>query len=221
MTPQLGQFTVHHGEGSPTDVLSALKRFTRMRAPTERCELCSAPVDSVHQHLLDRHSKQIACACDACSILFCDQQSGKYLRVPREVHELNDFAFSDLQWEEMRLPINLAFFYRGADGRMIAMYPSPAGAIESRIDLARWDEQVAKHPRLLAMQPEVEALIVNRVSAEPMYFIAPIDECYRLTGIIRTNWRGLSGGTDVWAAITEFFCDLKRKSGGIVEVRHA
>ncbi len=221
MTSQFPQYAVHHGEDSQSDVLSALKRFTRMRAQAERCELCSVPVDPVHQHLLDRHSKQIACACDACSILFCDQQCSKYLRVPREVRELDDFAFTDLQWEEMMLPINLAFFYRGADGRMIAMYPSPAGAVESRIDLARWDERVAQHRRLREMQPEVEALIVNRVSAKPIYLIAPIDECYRLTGVIRTKWRGLSGGTDVWAAITEFFRDLKRKAGGVVEARHA
>ncbi len=121
----------------------------------------------------------------------------------------------------MMLPINLAFFLRDADGRMIAMYPSPAGAIESLIDLSRWEDQIAGHPRLTAMQREVEALIVNRVGLEPMYLIAPIDECYRLTGLIRTQWRGLSGGTDVWTAITDFFQDLKRKAGVSAEVSHA
>src|ERR1700684_2931105 len=103
------------------DTLSALKRFTRILPQTERCELCSAELGPLHQHLLDRRSKQIACACDACSILFSDQQGGKYLRVPREVRHLDDFAFTDLQWEEMMLPINLAFIYRNADGRMTAI----------------------------------------------------------------------------------------------------
>jgi Family of unknown function (DUF5947) len=203
------------------DALSALKRFTRVRPQTERCELCSAELDPVHQHLLDRRSKQIACACDACSILFCDQQGGKYLRVPRDVRQLNDFAFTDLQWEEMMLPINLAFFYRNADGQITAMYPSPGGAIESDINLSRCEDSFTGHRRLMAMKPEVEALIVNRVSETPMYFIAPIDECYRLTGVIRTKWRGLSGGTDVWAAVTEFFHALKQKAGSIPGVRHA
>ena len=209
------------GVAAQAEVLSALKRFTRVRAQTERCELCSAALDPVHQHLLDRQSRQIACACDACSILFSDQQGGKYLRVPRQVRRLDDFGFTDLQWEEMMLPINLAFFYRDGDGRMTAMYPSPAGAIESQIGLTHWEEQIAGHGRLMAMEPEVEALIVNRVGEEPMYFIAPIDECYRLTGVIRTKWRGLSGGTEVWAAITQFFHDLQQKSGGAPEVRHA
>ena len=66
------------------------------------------------------------------------------------------------------------------------------------------------------MEPEVEALLVNRLlysqgqgSAE--YFIAPIDECYRLTGLIRMHWRGLSGGTEVWQEINNFFQQLNSK----------
>ena len=221
MPSQTEDNNAQYGAASQVDVLSALKRFTRARTLTERCELCSAGLDPVHQHLLDRHSRQIACACDACSILFSDQHGGKYLRVPRQVRQLEDFVFTDLQWEEMMLPINLAFFYRNGDGQMTAMYPSPAGAIESQIGLAHWEERIAGHGRLMAMEPEVEALIVNRVDNKPMYFIAPIDECYRLTGVIRTRWRGLSGGTEVWAAITEFFHDLQQKSCGAPEVRHA
>ena len=33
------------------------------------------------------------------------------------------------------------------------------------------------------------------------YYIVPIDECYRLVGLIRMHWRGLSGGTEVWKEI--------------------
>jgi hypothetical protein len=210
-----------HVADASAGALSALKRFARTRPQIERCELCSAELYPVHRHLLDRKTRQIACACNACSILFCEQQDGKYLRVPRDIRQLNDFAFSDLQWESMTLPINLSFFFRDADGRMIAMYPSPAGAIESLIDLTQWEQQIAGHPRLTGMKPEVEALIVNRVGEEHLYFIAPIDECYRLTGVIRTKWRGLSGGIDVWASVAEFFQDLKRKAGTSTEMQHA
>jgi len=201
------------------EVLSALKRFTRSRPKMERCELCSAGLDSVHPHLLDRQSKQVVCACDACSILFSDQQDGKFARVPRKVRQLRDFAFTDLEWEQMLLPINMAFFLRDASGRIAVMYPSPAGAIESQIGCVDWDELVRGQPVLEAMQPEVEALIVNRVSNPAVYVVAPIDECYRLVGVIRTKWRGLSGGTDVWAVITEFFDGLRRKADGAPEVR--
>jgi hypothetical protein len=39
-----------------------------------------------------------------------------------------------------------------------------------------------------------------------------IDECYRLVGLIRTRWRGLSGGPDVWTEIGRYFDELKGRS---------
>ncbi len=202
------------------EVFSALKRFARTRPAGERCALCSALLEDAHQHLLERRLRQIECACDACAILFDGRDDGKYLRVPRRVRQLRDFTFTDLQWEEMMLPINLAFLFRNAQGKMVAMYPSPAGAIESLLGLDAWDERVAACAPLRALQPEVEALLVNRVG-DPVYFIVPIDECYRLVGIIRTRWRGLSGGTEVWGAVAEFLRELQRKAGGSGQVHHA
>ena len=58
---------------------------------------------------------------------------------------------------------------------------------------------------LLSMQPDVEALLVNRVGSAREYFLVPIDECYKLVGLIRIHWRGLSGGSLVWGEIAEFF----------------
>jgi hypothetical protein len=58
---------------------------------------------------------------------------------------------------------------------------------------------------------------VNRVGhahgmSRAEYYIAPLDECYKLVGLIRTNWKGLSGGTEVWTEIGRFFAELKSKS---------
>jgi hypothetical protein len=45
---------------------------------------------------------------------------------------LANFEMSDGQWESLLIPINMAFFFRSSiEGRMIALYPSPAGAVES------------------------------------------------------------------------------------------
>ena len=44
------------------------------------------------------------------------------------------------------------------------------------------------------------------------YYRAPIDECYKLVGTIRTHWRGISGGAEVWMQIVAFFDDLKRRA---------
>jgi hypothetical protein len=67
---------------------------------------------------------------------------------------------------------------------------------------------------------------VNRVgtadsSRAPEYFLAPIDTCYELVGLIRANWRGLSGGTEVWREVANFFAQLKRHSVYHPEAAHA
>ena len=105
---------------------------------------------------------------------------------------------------------------------MIAFYPSPAGAVESLLPLEAWSEIAGNNPALRQMQPDVEGLLVNRVgfahgAKHAEYYIAPIDQCYRLVGLIRTHWRGLSGGTEVWTEIARFFEDLRSKSDPIRE----
>jgi hypothetical protein len=212
------------------EVPAFLRQFARRRPAAEtaeRCELCSAPLAETHQHLLDPRKRQIVCACDGCVILFCGQTGAHYLRVPRRIQRLVSFQMSDLQWEALMLPINLAFFYRDSTaGRVLAMYPSPAGATESLLSLESWEEIVAQNRALQRIEPDVEALLVNRIEltregASAGYFVVPIDECYRLVGMIRLHWRGLSGGAEVWQEIQRFFGDLKLRSVDVEETSHA
>lgn len=222
-TPSLADANGHARKASSDaeDAFAALRRFARPRPPVERCELCGAELGSGHQHLLDRKSRQIACSCDACAILFCGQEGAKFLRVPRRILRLNGFSFTDLQWEAMMLPINLAFFLREPRGNTKSIYPSPAGAMESQIALPPWSELFASEPALSNVEPEVEALIVNRIGSEKAYYIAPIDACYRLVGLIRTKWRGLSGGSEVWQAIADFFAAFENRATHVGETSHA
>ncbi|MDP9159682.1 MAG: DUF5947 family protein [Acidobacteriota bacterium] len=198
------------------DVFAIFKRISRRRPTvTEQCELCSVGLAEPHPHLLDPKTRQVLCACDACAMVFCGQEGARYLRIPRQVRQLSSFQMTDLQWEGLMLPINLAFFYReAASGKVRALYPSPAGAMESLLSLESWDEIVLQNPVLQKMESDVEALLVNRVGAEAEYFKVPIDECYRLVGLIRKNWKGLSGGTEVWTQIQSFFSALKGQGVG-------
>ena len=201
---------------------AALRQFVRRRPAAERCELCSADLAHEHQHLLEPASRRLLCCCDACAILFTGGQSGRYRRVPRHVELLPDFQMTDAQWEDLHIPINLAFFFHSTTSeRVVALYPSPAGATESLLSLDAWRELAEVNPLLGALEPDVEALLVNRLGQNREYYRAPIDECYRLVGLIRANWRGLSGGAEVWEAIGGFFNDLKRRCGAAGEQAHA
>jgi hypothetical protein len=133
--------------------------------------------------------------------------------VPRRIEFLENFQLSDEQWESLHLPINLAFFFHSsATQRVVAIYPSPAGATESLLTLEAWGDLVAANPVLNELEPDVEALLVNRVGPIRDFIRAPIDECFKLVGIIRMHWRGLSGGTEVWNQINRFSQNLKERS---------
>jgi Family of unknown function (DUF5947) len=201
---------------------NALRRFIRPRKVVERCDLCSIELHAEHQHLIEPKSRQLSCACDACAILFSNQGDGKFSRVPRRSTFLPDFHLTDLQWSSLMLPIQLAFFFKSSpEDRVIALYPSPAGAMESLLTLDAWEEIERENAVLQKMQPDVEALLVNRVKEKREYFIAPIDECYKLVGLIRAKWTGLSGGTEVWQEIEQFFDNLKEHSFVKREVQNA
>jgi hypothetical protein len=113
------------------------------------------------------------------------------------------------------LPIDLAFFVNSSKaGRVVAYYPSPAGCTESLLSLEAWADIVRDNPVLERMQPDVEALLVNRTRERREYYIAPLDQCYKLTGLIRMNWQGFSGGEEIWREIEGFF-------GALRETAHA
>jgi hypothetical protein len=186
----------------------ALRKFVRSREPEERCDTCGGALVTEHHHTFDPVSRRIRCACNVCATVY----STAYKLIPRRVQLLRDFQMSDTQWDDLLIPIGLAFFsYSSAAERTIALYPGPAGAAESTLRLAAWDEIVAANPELYTMQPDVEALLVNRIGSAREHFLVPVDECYKLVGLIRLHWRGLSGGATVWGEIASFFEHLRRK----------
>jgi hypothetical protein len=187
-----------------------LLKLARKPDPNERCELCGAVIGQQHQHLIDPAIRKLMCTCDPCSILFSPSGQTKYKRVPRRVRMLKDFSMTEGQWESLMIPIGLAFILENStEKRFVAMYPGAAGGTESLLSLETWADIVEENPVLEKMEADVEALLVNRLNNPPEYFIVPIDRCYQLVGLIRSNWRGFSGGTEVWHKIRDFFTELK------------
>jgi hypothetical protein len=211
-----------------SQAFESLRQFAR-KPPrqVEKCEMCSAELRSEHAHLIEAAQRRLHCACDACAMLFSGQAGTKYKRVPRDIKLLANFQMTDAEWDGLLIPINLAFFFQNSvDSRVSALYPSPAGATESLLPLESWSRIVQANPVLNQLESDVEALLVNRVgqsrgSAPAEYYIVPIDACYKLVGSIRIHWRGLSGGTEVWQEIGNFFSDLRARARVAAEETHA
>jgi hypothetical protein len=177
----------------------------------ERCDLCGTELPADHRHLLQLEERRIDCACEACFAL----RSGdpEYRPTGTRVVWLDELDMSDELWASFQIPIGLAFLMRSsAVDRVAALYPSPAGATECELYLESWNRLCADNPVLDGLETDGEALIVNRLADPPQYAIAPIDDCYRLVGIVKTRWEGISGGAGLERAIAGFFDELRKRA---------
>jgi len=82
------------------------------------------------------------------------------------------------------------------------------GATQHEVEPEMWRDLVARCPELGTMTPEVQALLLNTARGAAQHWLVPIDDCYRLVGLIRREWQGLSGGSRVWPEIQRFFDEL-------------
>ena len=187
----------------------------RREAAQEHCELCGRPVPPEHRHVLRLEDRELLCTCRPCATLFSSAaaSAGRLRLVPERRLRLEGEVIADEAWESLRLPVELAFlFHHTAAGRVGAYYPSPMGPTESLLPLDTWREIEAATPVLGTLEPDVEALLINRARGARGHWLVPIDDCYALVGLIRTRWRGLTGGRDVWEGIAEFFERLDRRA---------
>jgi Family of unknown function (DUF5947) len=191
-------------------------------AALERCELCGEVIPANHRHLLDLQSRELMCACQACKILFDRKEAGvgHYRLVPDRRLRIEGFRLEDEDWAALEIPVDMAFFFHSTrDERVSAFYPSPAGPTESLLRLDAWQDIERANPVLLSLEPDVEALLVNRARGVRQHFIVPIEDPYRLVALIRSRWRGLTGGQEVWEGIESFFADLAEGSRTVANDR--
>jgi hypothetical protein len=177
-----------------------------------RCELCGGPLPDEHRHVADIRAQSLLCACRACVVLLGREGAGggHFKLVPERRRLLEGFVLGDQQWAALQLPVDLAFFFRSTPAaRVVALYPSPLGATESQLALEAWDDLEHANPLLRELEPDVEALLINRMGGAREHFLVPIDDCYQLVALIRTHWKGLAGGPDVQRELGQFFDRLR------------
>jgi hypothetical protein len=181
----------------------------------EKCELCATPIAEEHGHVADLDHSSLLCACRACYLLFTHSQAGRgrYRAVPDRYLEDPGAPMSAAEWEELQIPVGLAFFLRGSDGgEVTGFYPSPAGATQCQLDLAAWDRLAADHPLLGAMAPDVEAALICHTDGHVDHYLVPIDACYELAGRMRLHWRGFDGGAEARQSIADFLAEVRSRA---------
>ena len=194
-------------------MVSGLRGLAKPKPPAavpevEHCDLCKTTVPPDHRHMLNTYERQIVCVCESCWAL----RSGDSEFRPTGTRTLwlEDFQLPEEIWAQFRIPIGLAFFmHSSVTDCVVAMYPSPAGATESELHFETWNRLAAMNPVLRDLEPDAEALIVNRMADPPMFAIAPIDRCYMLVGLVKASWEGISGGSGVERAIERYFEELR------------
>jgi hypothetical protein len=188
----------------------ALARIVRRpaRAPEADapcCDLCGLAVREQHRHVVDLQRGELMCTCQACTLLFGREAAGRghYRLVPETRTRLGDVPA-----DELGVPVGLVFLVPHEDGTVTANYPSPVGATQHEIEPDVWRGLQRRCPELADITPDVQAVLLHTARGADERWLVPIDDCYRLVALIRREWRGLSGGSQVWPAIEAFFADL-------------
>jgi Family of unknown function (DUF5947) len=196
--------------GLPLATLRRIRTTRPVVVPGERCEMCAVPIAEEHQHVVGLENRTLMCTCRGCYLLFSDQHAAlRYRAVPDRYLSFPDFVFDAAAWDELQIPVSLAFvFANSVQDRMVAFYPSPAGATESELAMESWDRVVAANPQLGLLLPDVEALLIYRSDhgrGDFRCLLVPVDVCYELVGTMRTTWRGFDGGEEAHTSMQEFF----------------
>lgn len=193
-----------------------LRRFLTERPPQpERCELCAVLVPEDHRHLVDTDKRALVCACAACAVLMEQPgaAAGRFRTVPGRYLTDPGHRLDERAWEALRIPVGVAFFFRNAAlDRLVALYPSPAGATESELEPAAFDEVLGGSRLAALLEPDVEALLLRRTDDAVECHLVPIDICYELVGRMRLLWQGFDGGAEARAALDAFFADVRRRA---------
>lgn len=193
------------------------------QAASERCDFCASEIKGEHRHLIEPGSKSVACACNICVLTssslrkITSQGAFHYKIIPELYSVVSDFVMPEEVWASLSIPVDMAFFvYSSTKEDLEVFFPSPLGPIQS--ELSQHSKSLLKtmNPIIKVLSHEDNrdalALLVNRTETSSEYFLIPIDQCYKLIGLMRKNWRGFGGGKEMHVMIAQFFQELRSKS---------
>ncbi|HTF54784.1 MAG TPA: DUF5947 family protein [Pseudonocardia sp.] len=181
----------------------------------ERCEMCGVPIAEQHSHVVHLENRSLLCTCRPCALLFTERGAarGRYRAVPDRYLRDPALRVTDMQWNELQIPVRMAFFFHNSElDKTLAFYPSPAGATESLLPMDAWRDGLGASSLGSQLEPDVEALLVRHGTRDrpqdTACLLVPIDVCYELVGLVRVYWKGFDGGSEAWERIDAFFAGL-------------
>ena len=148
---------------------------TAEREAQEHCDLCSEPIPPEHRHLLDLETRELRCACRraACCSTARAPAAGT-TPGPRPAAAAGRLRARRRAWEELRIPVDMAFFFHRARGRARRrLLPGADGRDRVAARAARLGGDRGRQPRARGMEPDVEALLVNRARGARDSWLVP------------------------------------------------
>lgn len=206
----------------------ALHRFLReleaTRAAAEHCEMCASPLAGAQQrHLLDLVHHTFLSICNACALAFGPRgaNAGTYRLVPTRHLALLDFQDTGALWAGSEQAEKIAYVLRSSEaGRVLVLSLDPAGVRESLFDLECWRMLLNANPLLDSLEPDVEALLINRIERLPASYIVPIDTCSRLLGLLERCQQSQEGDQAIWKVAGAFFADIQAEASPTITVQN-
>ena len=157
------------------ELIASLRRLTRPSAGQSRpappaagavevCDLCGKELDPDHRHLLHLTERQhplrlreLRRAARRRPRAAADRHADRLARRLRPARR----ALGRRSRSRSGSPSSST---RARSGGIVALYPSPAGATESELDLDAWSRAAERRTRCsMSLEPDAEALIVNRM----------------------------------------------------------
>jgi hypothetical protein len=177
--------------------------------------MCTEAIPEAHPHVVDVSTRSLMCTCRGCYLLFTDPKATlRFRAVPERYLSFPEFRFGVADWDALQIPVGLVFCFRNSDRQqMVCFYPGPAGATESELPQAAWEDLMRGNPGFDTLLPDVEAILLRRTDGDTFEaHLVPIDACYELVGTMRMTWRGFDGGQEAAAAMAAFFAGVDERS---------